>query len=194
MHDGLVPFKLEPYNIGTTLNRWAKEFGLTTMSGTINMANIARDDEIIHAFQRDNTKPNIITCGGCKMRGHHLEDCDVFINHVIAADFARKKPELVSNVRKKVQQFHRRHIMQRCTNFRPNFRPPMNNMAHALQDDTENPKDNADDVPHLEQDESQDIPADPMPPKENQDLDLKDLVHAITGQSDFRAGQGASQL
>ena len=99
------PFKLQPYNLGTTLEQWAKGFGLLTASGGLDTANGIQDGEHLQAFQEKCPAMTVETCEGCKMQGHKLNDCHPFINHVMGDALMKRKPETAASVWKKIHHF-----------------------------------------------------------------------------------------
>jgi hypothetical protein len=110
-HTDNIPFKIAMSNLSTTLTSWAKDMNLEIHRGT-------KGDRINHLHIDPVLPPDVLDtgvhyvgsdkqCKFCAIPGHTADDCQLFINFLVASRFAKQNPDLVSATLKKHSTFMR---------------------------------------------------------------------------------------
>jgi hypothetical protein len=115
-HANNVPFELQMSNLGKTLGGWALKLGL-------NDTRAPRVSKISFAETDDAPRPRIASlhgdpaCEFCQMPGHTKDNCQWFVNHILATHFAKENPSLAAKILRDNKSFMR---IKRHTGDRPN--------------------------------------------------------------------------
>ena len=132
-HDGALPFKLSLPQLATTFVEYASEIGRdppsssqSTSSGRTPTSIIRRietaspdfssasettldDDEIdlmVRAISQSQDASSL--CIGCHQPGHKLEDCNRFVDYIVAEGLAQRHPQLKAQIANSHKQFRSR--------------------------------------------------------------------------------------
>jgi hypothetical protein len=142
-HDGALPFKLSLAQLATTFVEYANEIGRdppsvqTSHSGRTPTSIIRRietaspdfssdtdttldDGEIdlmIRAISQNQDASSV--CLGCQQPGHKLEDCNRFVDYIVAEGLAQRHPQLKAQIANSHRQFR-----SRLTSAGARTRPP----------------------------------------------------------------------
>jgi hypothetical protein len=95
-------------NIATTLTSWAKELHLEDPRGT-------KGGRVAHLSSKsEEVKSDAVcamgfdkTCRFCNINGHAVDDCQLFINFLMASRFAKQNADLVTSTLNKHNTFMR---------------------------------------------------------------------------------------
>ena len=129
-HDGALPFKLSLAQLATTFVEYASEIGRdppspqSMPSGRTSVAIMRRietpspdfssdtalDDEAIDLMVRSiaQNQDASSVCLGCHQPGHKLEDCNRFVDYIVAEGLAQRHPQLKAQIANSHKQFRSR--------------------------------------------------------------------------------------
>ena len=129
-HDGTLPFKLSLAQLATTFVEYASEIGRdppssqSTPSGRTPVVIMRRietpspdfsldtalDDESIDLMVRSiaQNQDASSVCLGCHQPGHKLEDCNRFVDYIVAEGLAQRHPQLKAQIANSHKQFRSR--------------------------------------------------------------------------------------
>jgi hypothetical protein len=106
-----IPFKLAMSNFATPLTSWAKELNLDVPRGTKGgRVNHLATDQGLGIGGEDNDVNHVWSdkqCDFCNIPGHTSDDCQLFINFLMAYRFTKQHPDLVGATLKKHSIFIR---------------------------------------------------------------------------------------
>ena len=131
-HDGALPFKLSLAQLATTFVEYASEIGRDppssqhTTSGRAPTSIIRRietaspdfssasettlDEEeidlMVRAISQNQDASSL--CLGCHQPGHKLEDCNRFVDYIVAEGLAQRNPQLKAQIANSHKQFRSR--------------------------------------------------------------------------------------
>jgi hypothetical protein len=104
-----IPFKLAMSNLATTLTSWAKELNLDIPRGSkgdrVNHLGSHQDMGTADTGGDVNFVGSDRQCKFCNIPGHTTDDCQLFINFLMASRFAKQNPDLVATTLKKHSTF-----------------------------------------------------------------------------------------
>ncbi|KAI2512032.1 hypothetical protein MHU86_2320 [Fragilaria crotonensis] len=125
-HDGALPFKLSLAQLATTFVEYASEIGRdppSASSGRTPTSIIRRietaspefsfasdttlDDDAIDLMVRaiSQNQDASAVCLGCHHPGHKLEDCNRFVDFIVAEGLAQRNPQLKAQIANSHKQF-----------------------------------------------------------------------------------------
>jgi hypothetical protein len=131
-HDGALPFKLSLAQLATTFVEYASEIGRDppssqTPSSNRTPSSIIRRIETASPDFSSDTNPNLdeeaidlmvraisqnqdasSVCLGCHHPGHKLEDCNRFVDYIVAEGLAQRNPQLKIQIANSHKQFRSR--------------------------------------------------------------------------------------
>jgi hypothetical protein len=100
-----IPFKLAMSNLATTLTSWAKDLNLDVPGGTKGgrVNHLALLQGMDHGSEDNdvNYVGSYRQCNFCNISGHTADDCQLFINLLMASFFAKQHPNLIGATLKK---------------------------------------------------------------------------------------------
>ena len=132
-HDGALPFKLSLAQLATTFVEYASEIGRDPPSSqhattgrtptsiirrietaspdfSSSMSEATLDDEEINLMVRaiSQNQDASSVCLGCQLPGHKLEDCNRFVDYIVAEGLAQRNPQLKAQIANSHKQFRSR--------------------------------------------------------------------------------------
>ncbi|KAI2501679.1 Retrotransposon gag protein [Fragilaria crotonensis] len=132
-HDGALPFKLSLAQLATTFVEYASEIGRDPPSSqqsstgrtptsiirrietaspdfSSSMSEATLDDEEINLMVRaiSQNQDASSVCLGCHLPGHKLEDCNRFVDYIVAEGLAQRNPQLKAQIANSHKQFRSR--------------------------------------------------------------------------------------
>jgi hypothetical protein len=132
-HDGALPFKLSLAQLATTFAEYASEIGRDPPSSqhastgrtptsiirrietaspdfSSSMFEATLDDEEINLMVRaiSQNQDASSACLGCQLPGHKLEDCNRFVDYIVAEGLAQRNPQLKAQIANSHKQFRSR--------------------------------------------------------------------------------------
>jgi hypothetical protein len=149
-HDGALPFKLSLAQLATTFVEYASDIGRdppsssqSASSGRTPMSLIRRietaypdfsstadttlDDEeidlMVRAISQNQDASSL--CLGCHLPGHKLEECNRFVDYIVAEGLAQRNPQLKAQIANSHKQFRSR-LTSAHARGRPQVGPPTN--------------------------------------------------------------------
>jgi hypothetical protein len=132
-HDGALPFKLSLAQLATTFVEYASEIGRDPPSSqhattgrtptsiirrietaspdfSSSMSEATLNDEEINLMVRaiSQNQDASSVCLGCQLPGHKLEDCNRFVDYIVAEGLAQRNPQLKAQIANSHKQFRSR--------------------------------------------------------------------------------------
>ncbi|KAI2496076.1 hypothetical protein MHU86_18448 [Fragilaria crotonensis] len=155
--DGTLPFKLSLAQLATTFVEYASEIGRDPPSSqhppsgrtptsiirrietaspdfVVNVRRHLDDEEInlmVRAISQNQDASSV--CLGCQLPGHKLEDCNRFVDYIVAEGLAQRNPQLKAQIANSHKQFRSRLNSANTRN-----RPPLganNRVMHRILED-----------------------------------------------------------
>ncbi|KAI2512047.1 hypothetical protein MHU86_2335 [Fragilaria crotonensis] len=156
--DGTLPFKLSLAQLATTFVEYASEIGRDPPSSqhppsgrtptsiirrietaspdfSSSTSDATLDDEEINLMVRaiSQNQDASSVCLGCQLPGHKLEDCNRFVDYIVAEGLAQRNPQLKAQIANSHKQFRSRLNSANTRN-----RPPLganNRVMHRILED-----------------------------------------------------------
>jgi hypothetical protein len=102
----IIPFELQISNLGKTLGGWAHKLGLNETRSP-RISKVSFTDIPSSSSSRVASLSSGLSCDLCQMTGHTKYTCQWFVNHIIAAHFAKDNPTLAAKVLRENKSFTR---------------------------------------------------------------------------------------
>ena len=154
-HDGALPFKLSLAQLATTFVEYASEIGRdppssqpsspgrtpTSIMRRIETASpdfsdaLLDDEEVdlmVRAISQNQDASSV--CLGCHQPGHKLEDCNRFVDYIVAEGLSQRHPQLKAQIAYPHKQFRSR-LNSANARARPNSGTPNNRAMRRILED-----------------------------------------------------------